>query len=102
MPLSSRREFLKLLAATTKAVSLTSLLSACDKEGVSEELNIVFLAQSLPRQLLANLKKHPSLKTVKLKPETSLETLYQLLVAQKKGKDNPSSPHICFPWEIIG
>ncbi len=83
---------MKLLAATTKAVSLTSLLSACDKEGVSEELNIVFLAQSLPRQLLANLKKHPSLKTVKLKPETSLETLYQLLVAQKKGKDNPSSP----------
>ncbi|MCS6942014.1 MAG: extracellular solute-binding protein [Geminocystis sp.] len=81
------------MATTTEAISLISLLSACDSENVSE-LNIAFLAKSLPPQLLASLKKNPSLKTVKLKPEASLEVLYQLLVA-REDKDNKSpSPHL--------
>lgn len=79
----SRRSFLW----GSSSIALSSLLSACDS---ASDLSIAILQDSLPNQLITTIQQQSSsLGIVKLKPESTLEELYNsLLIQQGKKPDN--------------
>ncbi len=79
----SRRSFL----LGSSSIALSSLLSSCDS---ASDLSVAILQNSLPNQLITSIpKQSSSLGIVKLKPESTLEELYNsLLIQQGKKPDN--------------
>lgn len=83
----SRRSFL----LGSSSIAISSLLSACDN---TSDLSIAILENSLPIQLIANIKQQTELLgIVKLNSELTLEKLYSsLLIQQGKTTNNPHHP----------
>jgi len=79
----SRRSFLW----GSSSIALSSLLSACDS---ASDLSVAILQNSLPNQLITSIQQQSSsLGIVKLKPESTLEELYNSLLIQRgKKSDN--------------
>ncbi|WP_330202415.1 extracellular solute-binding protein [Cyanobacterium sp. DS4] len=74
----SRRLFL----LGSGSVALSSVLSGCES---ASDLSIAILEGSLPNQLITNIKQESAkLGIVKLKPESTLEKLYQSLLTQQE------------------
>lgn len=95
----SRRLFL----LGSGGVALSSILSGCES---ASDLSIAILEGSLPNQLITNIKQESAkLGIVKLKPESTLEKLYQSLLTQQEktiNNLNNNSPKSTLQLSIIG
>lgn len=95
----SRRLFL----LGSGSVALSSVLSGCES---ASDLSIAILEGSLPNQLITNIKQESAkLGIVKLKPESTLEKLYQSLLTQQEkiiNKPNNNSQKPTLQLSIIG
>lgn len=78
----NRRQFL----AGSSSIVISSLLASCQNQ--SSDLQITFLQDSLPLQLINSLAQHSqSLGKIKLSTKSDLSELYNLLLTQQE-KDN--------------
>lgn len=95
----SRRLFL----LGSGSVALSSVLSGCES---ASDLSIAILEGSLPNQLITNIKQESAkLGIVRLKPESTLEKLYQSLLTQQEktiNNLNNNSPKSTLQLSIIG
>ena len=85
----SRRYFLR----ATTAITLTQLLSSCSNS--SNIFQILFLANSVPIQLIGDFRKAIGEETkVDFKPETQLKQIFDLLVKFSQNKVNNSQTNL--------